>query len=193
MKRRLFLAIPLSDSLLQKFIDLKARYGLETDIRWTENQNLHITVYFFGDVLEEKIGLMSKKIAEVVAVTPAFNLKLEKIILAPPQRPARMIWAQFAKSEEYSKLVMAINSATREFLDPRSAQETDRDQIPHITLARFQNPAAAKNLSLEPVNPEEMAVTNCVLNASELTPKGSTYAVLEKYAFLPVKTRDSLL
>jgi len=183
MKKRLFLAIPLSDSLLEKFSGLKDRYALEMGVRWTAKQNMHITVYFFGDVDEAKIPEMSKKIAQVVSATAKFDLEFEKVLFAPPNRPPRMVWADFGHSDAYVKLCRAIYGAAKDYLDPGFSQSHDRDPHPHITLVRFNNPAAAKSLKLEPIRPETMAATGCELVTSELTPKGPVYTVLENYAF----------
>jgi RNA 2',3'-cyclic 3'-phosphodiesterase len=183
MKKRLFLAIPLSDSLLEKFSGLKDRYALETGIRWTTKQNLHVTVYFFGDTDEEKIPEMSKKIAQVTAAYQKFDLEFEQIMFAPPNRPPRMVWADFRHSEAYIKLCGAIYESAKPFLDHAFAQSLDRDPHPHITLARFNNPAAAKSLKLEPIPPETMPAAGCELVASELTRSGPVYTILEHYAF----------
>lgn len=188
MKKRLFLAIPLSESLLENFAGLKDKYApgnaipAGTDsLRWTTRQNLHVTVYFFGDVDEAKISEMSGKIKEIVAATPRFSLEFEKISYAPPNRPPRMIWADFAGSNPYTKLVRAVYDNTKIFLNPASAQETGRAPHPHITLARLNNPAVARLLKLEPIPPEEMAALKCQLIVSELAPKGPIYTAINEY------------
>ena len=181
MKKRLFLAIPLSDSLLEKFSGLKDKPGHEKSIRWTNEQNFHITVYFFGDIEETKIPEMSKKLAQVVSATQRFELQYEKILYAPPNRPPRMIWADFGHSKSYEKMCGEVYEAAKPFMGSAAAQAHTRNPHPHITLARFNNPAAAKTMKLEPVAPEKMTAAGCELIASELTPKGPVYTVLKHY------------
>ena len=183
MKKRLFLAIPLSDSLTAKFGGLKDKHGLEKSIRWTTKQNLHITVYFFGDIDEAKIPEMSKKIAQVTSANHQFELQYEKVRYAPPNRPARMIWADFGHSGAYDKLCNQVYEETKSFMGSAAAQAHTRDPHPHLTLARLNNPAAAKNLKLEPIPAEKMLATGCELMASELTPNGPIYTVIENYKF----------
>lgn len=183
MKKRLFLAIPLSDALREKFGGLKDKHGLEKSIRWTNKENLHITVYFFGDIDEAKIPEMSKKIAQVTSASNKFELQYEKIRYAPPNRPARMIWADFSHSVAYDKLCNGVYDETKSFMGSAAAQAHTRDPHPHLTLARLNNPAAAKNLKLEPIPPEKMAAEGCQLMVSELTPKGPIYTVLENFKF----------
>jgi 2'-5' RNA ligase len=192
MKKRLFLAIPLSDSLLEKLAGMGGLHAHERGIRWTTRQNLHITVYFFGDVEESDIPGMSGKIKEVVEATPRFNLEFEKIMYAPPNRPPRMIWADFAGCHPYTKLVRAVYDNTKNFLNPASAQETGRAPHPHITLARLNNPDAARFLKLEPIAPEKMTAEKCILFSSELTPKGPVYTAEESYAFQMKEIFDSI-
>jgi RNA 2',3'-cyclic 3'-phosphodiesterase len=181
MKKRLFLAIPLSESLLDRLGNALLE-GVQ-GVRRTEKQNLHVTVYFFGDVEESKIAEMSGKIKEVVAATPPFALEFKRIKYAPPNRPPRMIWADFNENNAYNKLVQAIYANTKAYLNPKSAQETDREPHPHITLARLKSPAIAKNLKLEPIPPEAMTALKCQLFVSELTPQGPLYTVINEYRF----------
>lgn len=183
MKKRLFLAIPLSESLLEKLAGMGGLYAHERGIRWTTRQNLHLTVYFFGDVEEAVIPAMSEKIKEVVSATPRFKLEFEKIMYAPPNRPARMVWADFAGCHPHTKLVRSVYENTKKFLNPASAQETDRAPHPHITLARLNNPETARFIKLEPIDAEVMTAEKCVLFVSELTPKGSIYTAIDEYRF----------
>jgi 2'-5' RNA ligase len=181
MKKRLFLAIPLSDSILQKLAALKDRYDFGNDVRWIPEQNLHITVSFFGDVEEKDIPDLDEKIRQITAATPKFTLAFERILFAPPNRPPRMIWADFMPSTPYAGLVKKIYAAAKEFLLPEIAREAFREPMPHITLARFQNPAVANKLKLEILESENMLAETCELIESELTPKGSIYTVLKRY------------
>jgi RNA 2',3'-cyclic 3'-phosphodiesterase len=182
MKKRLFLAIPLSASLLQKLSAVKDRYGLDGEVRWTTKQNLHITVCFFGDIEEKDIPVMGEKIKGIVAGTPGFSLYFERILFAPPFRTPNMIWADFKPGKEYAELVKKIYAAAKEFMPPENIRESYRDPMPHITLARFHNPAVTYQLKLETLESEEMRAETCELIESELTPKGSVYTVIEKYA-----------
>jgi 2'-5' RNA ligase len=190
MKKRLFLAIPLAVSLANKFSEFKARYDAEIAgadgmgaIRWVTKQNLHITVYFFGDVEESKIPQMSAKLALVAKATPHFTLEFQKIIYAPPNRAPRMIWADFGASKSYTRLVRAVYEHAKSYLDPSSAQTKDRAPHPHVTLARLSNPAMARLFKLEQLSPAAMTANKCQLISSELTRSGARYMVMEEYQF----------
>src|SRR3989338_5012993 len=100
--KRLFLAIPLS----QYFLELFERYQKSSslkNIRWIPAQNLHITVYFLGDVEEQKIKSLSDQLRTHLSTLSPFVLEFEKILFAPPHRPPRMVWATFAPHPEYQK------------------------------------------------------------------------------------------
>lgn len=159
------------------------RHDLVSDLHWTQKKHLHITLYFFGDVAAKSIPSMREKLRQLAFSTAAFTLQFEKVLFAPPHRPPRMIWAEFAANPEYAKLAARVYEAVKEFLDPLSAQESARKAVPHITLARFKKPSVAKSLKLETIQPAVLNATSCDLISSELTPKGPVYTVLEHYAF----------
>ena len=49
MKKRLFLAIPLTEEIKSELDKYKNEMGLE-GVRWIPSENLHVTLYFLGDV-----------------------------------------------------------------------------------------------------------------------------------------------
>ncbi len=181
MKKRLFLAIPLSDSLSRKFSALGDNFDHLHGVRWTAKRNLHLTVCFFGDIEEKDIPTLSGEIGRIIAATPEFSLKFEEIIFAPPFRPPSMIWAEFEKNKEYSNLVQKIYTAVQGFMMEENLQGIHGESIPHITLARFAGPAVAATLKITPLEVEDMQVQECRLMESELMPAGPIYTVLKSY------------
>ena len=74
MKKRLFVALPLSEYFHKILGQYQRNYNVE-GIRWTIPENLHITVYFLGYIDEERVGDVEDKIRGVCAGFSSFDLE----------------------------------------------------------------------------------------------------------------------
>lgn len=177
MYKRLFIAIPLPQSLRQFFADYSKNYQLP-EIRWIPAENLHITVNFLGDTDIQLIPEITKQLKQITAQIKPFVLKFDKILFGPPHRTPSMVWAEYLNCPEYTELVKKIISITH-------GRFQHKDTIPHITLARFKNWHAVKNLKFKQPDNKKMAlpVSQCQLMESKLTPRGAVYRVVENINF----------
>lgn len=189
MKKRLFIAIPLSDDWLGAFGDFQKRCNKEFDLkdkkdfRWTKVDNLHITICFLGWVEEEKVLEISQKLKEVLAGVKPFELEFENIIFGPPKMTARMIWAVFKNSRHYQELVKSVNEVMQKFSE-EAVSELDREPIAHITLARFKDGRISKHeeiLKLFLTKETILKIDNILLMESRLSPSGPTYLIVENF------------
>ncbi len=193
MSRRLFLSLPVPAKLATPLgRTLHYFENADAGLRWTPVENLHITLFFFGNVEDEKVALLCDTIRPIVSATPPAELAYECITFALPGRIPRMIWAEFVSTPEYARLVEAIASIGEELLglDPLR-----KDVIPHVTLARIKYP---ERISVDDINQvtgledavgikkEELApfpITYCELLESKLAPQGPTYSLVERFQF----------
>lgn len=180
MLKRLFISISLPQEWQKIFADYSEQFSVY-DVRWTPRENIHITACFLGDVREESIDEIKEKIKEICARTEPFTLSFEKIDFAPPGMPPRMVWAVFAHSDPYARLVKEMQEALKEFL----AVEPHKDLIPHATLARFKNPAFAREIDVARVQPgpTSLDVRSIEFMESRLDPAGVRYEKLETFLF----------
>ncbi len=189
MKKRLFIAIPLSEDWLSDFDNFQKRASKEFDLkkerdfRWTPVENLHITICFLGWVEEEKILEISQKLKEILDSVKNFELEFDKIIFGPPKTTARMIWGMFRNTEEYKRLAKLINEVMQKFSE-EAVSESDREPTAHITLARFKDGRISKReemLKLFLAKETILKVDNIQLMESKLSPSGPTYSVVENF------------
>lgn len=178
MKKRLFIAIPLPDQLVDFFSEYKAQYQAH-NVRWTKQENLHITVYFLGWINEKiTLKLISNLKDTFLGIQP-FELTFKEISFAPPGKPPRMIWAVFNDSRSYTDLALKISNAVRKFIK----SDVMLKPIPHVTLARFKNGMALFNLKTVKPSEKSFQVSSCTLMESKLSPKGPTYSIIETFNF----------
>lgn len=189
MKRRLFIAIPLPREISEALVKFQQnasaileREGINKQIRWTAPENIHITVFFIGDTIEEKIPLLIKRLETAYKKLESFSLEFSEIIFAPPKAQPRMIWALFKDSSNFQTLVKSTAQAVVPLIP--NVKFSHKTLVPHATLARFKNPFLKNHLELhnfeisKKLLKSDFNILLCDLMESNLTPSGPLYTQL---------------
>lgn len=152
-------------------------------LRWTPQENLHITVYFFAEVSEELQPNLESLLQLALNTVPVFELAFDRYELAPPgQKAPRMIWARFQKQPEFLRLHQNIHSLYSQ-IHPK--QQIRKRPIPHVTLARLKGKSQNGTWKLEGYPQEKtLRVEKLILWESQLKPEGAAYANLKEYPLL---------
>ena len=183
--KRIFVAINLSEDIKNKLQEYQREWA-DLPVRFTKKGSLHLTLFFIGYVDDERMLDACRKIHEVAKKHKPFELRFNRICLAPPNRPPRLIWLEGERNENLADLKRDIEKtmAVQEN-DERAFMEIERGLkifIPHITLARIrqmewkkllQKPIIDKKVSINvPVNSIEVMESN-------LKRDGAEYSILE--------------
>ena len=148
MRRRIFVAINLPENTKQTLGDLRQKWP-ELPARWTNPQNLHITLAFLGYLQDEELVDALKIAKETSGNHPSFPVKLSRVCYGPPGKmPPRMVWAMGDSSEEFSALKDYLDKSFSESAQVRNIREK-RESRAHITLARI------KQWEFRRIEPEE--------------------------------------
>jgi RNA 2',3'-cyclic 3'-phosphodiesterase len=179
MAKRLFLSIPLSEFFLNTCEAFQKKHDVK-GVRWVSRENLHITVYFLGDIDEAHFPQAVDILDRLMKEFHPFDLKFDKASFAPPGKKPRMIWAVFEHNSNYKRFVQKITEELSEFV---RLEREKRDPIAHITLGRLKNYHVAKKLELlQPVvETPTLSVTHCHLVESQLLAHGAKYSIVETY------------
>jgi 2'-5' RNA ligase len=178
---RIFVSFPVPSLQAEALEIIRQQNSLATGIRWTQIQNLHVTIFFLGEVLEENLPAINRAISFVTVETLPFNLTFEKITFAGKLKHGGMIWARFLKSNSYASLSGNIYHAVREFL---LTQPVFKDPIPHITLARFKRETDLTKINLTMGFALELPSINyCELWKTIQTKEGVLYKSLGRFDF----------
>ncbi|MDX2247873.1 MAG: RNA 2',3'-cyclic phosphodiesterase [Bacteroidia bacterium] len=176
--RRLFLGIALSGEVLSNLVKWRNTNPILSGIRWIPPQNLHITVYFFGNVPEERMENLISLIAIGLKNIPCFDLEFDRYVYAPHPREARMIWARYKKMQVFRDLATRIHELYLQI----SPQQQRKSPIPHITLARLQDFSDPAKIDLKSsLSPRILSVKELILWESSLRPEGSVYEVISRF------------
>lgn len=173
---RLFVALRPPRSMREALL---ATMGGIEGARWQDDDQLHLTLRFIGEV--------DRHVAEDVAAAlgsvshPSFSLRLDGIGSFDKRGRADSLWAGVTPHAEVRSLHAAVSRAlTRAGIPPE-----ERAFVPHITLARFsRRPVAMAALPMERLWPPpiEARFDYFLLFESQLGASGPTYSAIERYS-----------
>jgi 2'-5' RNA ligase len=179
---RCFLALPLSaetaKELYEKREMLRAGYR---GLKWTKQENYHITLFFFGEINRGQIGEIMDTADSLLSGSLAFPVELTGPGQFPPVGPPRVIYETVGQGTEncrtlYKKLHLPLGNI---------AELEKRKYHPHVTLARvnpnFRNfPPPGTDTPLLPV---KGFMTKAVFYESIPGQEGSHYNPLAVWTF----------
>lgn len=136
MKKRIFIAINLPDSVKEKLREFEEEWK-DFPCRWVKPENIHLTLYFLGYVEEENIPSIVGVCEKVVGKSRPFSLTVKDTIYGPTDNKPRMIWVRIENSQELVDLQRQISRELREL--PFYIKQETRPFRAHLTLCRFNS------------------------------------------------------
>jgi RNA 2',3'-cyclic 3'-phosphodiesterase len=191
---RLFVALDIDDPIgerIQRFLD--GVQGFAPDVRWVKPESLHVTLKFIG---EKPTGMVDKIRASLGNVhSEAFELSFRSYGFFPTARAPRVFWIGIEAGPQLKSLAASVDSAMGVLGVPKE----DHGFSPHLTLARGSKSGAPRwqkgdgphskfKILQEKLgamgSPEfgTMTAREFFLYESKLSPSGSKYSKLEKFA-----------
>jgi 2'-5' RNA ligase len=172
---RLFVAIRPPEPVRARLLALM---GGVSGARWQNDDQLHLTLRFIGEVDPHRAADLHAALAAVRH--PPFEVALDGVRSFERRGEPTVLWAAVAPQEPLKTLHKKVDQAiVRTGLDAEH-----RAYIPHITLARLPRGSGPVGAFLEsaggasgpPVRVEEFC-----LYESRLTPAAAVYTILERY------------
>ena len=179
---RLFVALELPELLKEAIGEIQV--GLR-DARWLDEEGLHLTLAFIGEV----DGAAGRRIEEALSRVEAPSLEVELHGLGhfPLRGSPRVLWTGAFPAAELASLAAAV----RRELSRAGYPPERRKFAPHVTIARFrrsppppalQDYLGAYALFRTPAAP----VASFRLLSSVLRPSGARYAVEADFPLIGV-------
>lgn len=173
---RLFIAASLTDEL-GPYLKEVLRPMLTETLRPIPLQNMHLTLFFIGNVPASELDTIRHKVKAIANQCEPFTLQLAAIEQGPKPNSPRLIWARFKEHPEFAKLSKKL-SETLAPGEPNKLKPT-----PHITLARYRKNIARPEIKA-PILPEKemiMPVNAIGVWQSELASPHPVYSIIESY------------
>lgn len=178
---RLFVALDLPDLVKETLSPLMRGLG---DVRWLDDDQLHLTLRFIGELDNGRTDEVADALSLVQAAP--FDLQLKGIGHFPPRGEPRVIWTGIEPQPELSALKRRIDRA----LEQADIERDRKKYAPHVTIARLRRPPTEAGLQTylmrhslyqSPAFP----VSGFKLFSSWLDGQGADYQVEASYELAP--------
>ena len=180
---RLFTAIDLPADMLLRLERLLSVLRPEALIKWSPLDNLHITTKFIGEWPEQRLEELQEALARL---TPreTFDIEVRDLGWFPGERSPRVLWAGVHAGPALKQLI----TDTEQSLLKLGVAKDEKEQNPHLTLARIKGPAPLRNLrkkvdELQPADLGAFAARHFCLFRSDPGSNASIYRKLGDYRF----------
>ena len=182
---RLFVALDFPDAVRHALRELMASLRPQAKhARWVRAEAMHITLKFIGETAESHLESIRAALSALRSPQPAV-MHFRGLGFFPHERRPRVLWVGVEASPNVAGLASAIDKA----LEPIGIPRETRDFVPHLTLARFENPAGLEKLvgTAENLASTDFGSTverEFYLYESVLKRSGAEYARLAAFPFV---------
>jgi RNA 2',3'-cyclic 3'-phosphodiesterase len=178
--KRIFIGLKVEagEAILSMISSLKS--GLSKSIiKWTNPDNIHITLAFLGDTREKMIKPVSSMLEEKCKGTGQFELILKGLGVFRNFRDPRIIWTGLERSEK----LIYLNEIIANGLNGLNIELDDRPFNPHLTIGRIKHLDNAESLKLlteqyQNSELQKISVSEVILYESILLRTGPVYKAL---------------
>ncbi len=175
---RSFLALEIPRDIVAYLRAVTDRLAKRTsDVRWVQNEGIHITVKFLGEIEEPMAPVLREALAPIGARYAPIAARLGQLDAFPTPLRARVI---VIKLKEGIEAIQAIFADVEEGLESIHVEREKRGLVPHITLGRRRIPKPFPNGDPMPIEEKAFVIDDLVLFKSTLTPGGAIYTPIWK-------------
>lgn len=181
--KRIFIGIKTeTDKNFRKLISsIKGELSGES-IKWTDQDNIHVTLAFLGDTPEDKIELADRMLKERCPGSGQFDIVLRGIGVFKNFREARIIWAGMDQSEKLN----ALQASIVEGLVNAGIAVDNKPFTPHLTIGRIKHISDKDKLKVlllkhHSTELQRVPVSEVTLFESVLRQEGPQYNALATY------------
>jgi len=134
--KRIFIAIKVDpgSGIIRMMSDLRSSLS-DDRIKWTDMSNIHLTLFFLGDLEEKRIKTLATLVAEACSSTVPFDIVVSGTGVFGKKADPKVIWAGIERSGPLDNLYSLV-SAT--LLKGGFTSDT-KPFSPHITLGRIKS------------------------------------------------------
>lgn len=172
-----FIGIPLPVNIKDKIHPLieKLKSEFSVGVKYVEKENLHITLYFSGELSEKQVEETKKKL-HLLDGLGKIKASLGLAGFFPNEGKPHVAWIGLEKGLE------RVNSLQARILEALEVQ-SDEDFNAHITIARMVSPTDRErlvHLCKQFHDDSEWEINELVFYKSEFTSAGTKYAKLQE-------------
>ena len=181
-KVRSFLAIEIESRLKDNIAKVTQEFKkIDSDIKFVSNENLHLTLKFFGNIDDFQLKQIKSSISLVLRDFNMFNIKLGGVGAFPNKNHIKVIWIGMEDNEILYELQFRLDD---EFA--KLGFNKEKNFKSHLTIGRMKT-GKNKNKVKKIIEKNEniiigdFSVKSICLKKSNLTPSGPIYETLEEF------------
>jgi 2'-5' RNA ligase len=180
---RLFAGVELDESIrlacaeaARELDERLNRARSRLSVRWTPADNLHITLWFFGEVPDARAAEIADRLRVPWRILP-FEVRVSGVGLFPSSGPIRIVWLGIADGAEETA---AVHRELTARLAPLGLEPERRKYHPHVTIGRARESSgggtrARALLESGNLHAGSCGVSHITLFQSRLSPRGAQY------------------
>ncbi len=184
---RLFVAVHLPSDLVSGVTRVQTQLSRSrADVKWVEEENLHLTLKFLGELPEGRALDVREALGSVAGVAP-FQVSLRGVGAFPGHGGPKVVWVGLSEgASEFVRLAGAVDQA----LAARGFAAERRPASPHLTIGRVRGASNLEALrrGMDEVGPVALGSFECRevrLYRSVLGAGGPVYTALETIPLKP--------
>ncbi len=182
---RAFIAVPVDIKTVKLVSDLQETLKKsDADIKWVNPKNLHLTLLFLGDVMEDKLPDYYRVLEDCVHVS-SFHLSFQGLGAFPDVKRPRVLWIGVKEGkDEMLQLAHLVKTSLWKagFLEEK---ELKQKYSPHLTIGRVKSRDNLPELIKQAkdnqdfcIGPQKISEIHFI--KSQLARSGPIYSVLKK-------------
>jgi RNA 2',3'-cyclic 3'-phosphodiesterase len=189
---RLFVALAIPTAVRENLASLiRELRGIDSNPKWINPDNLHVTLKFIGEVAPEKVPQIGDALA-VVHIQDQVVVAFRDIGFFPEARRPSVAWVGIQSARMLSFLAGEVNRA----LVPLGIPREEKPFLPHLTIARFKETRLSPHLraEIEKQKPREfgtLATGEFHLIESKRKAAGAEYTTLRSFRFTPEQSKGT--
>ncbi len=156
----------------------------EASASWSNPENVHLTLKFFGNVPTQNLSKISTAASRVAKEFSSFQIRIGGTGVFPRRSRPQILWIGV---EDSSGRLSDLQQRLEDEFAREGFPKEDRGYRPHLTIARLRRPEDARPLAEAHIQTKfsfiEVPVNEFVLFRSQLSPTGSIYTVISKHEF----------
>lgn len=179
---RTFLALPIEESL-KEYIGKKIEFykkNISSKVKWVENDNLHFTIFFFGEIEDKIIPELIKVIDINSRNFKQIKITLNNISFFPNEKNPRVIFFSLKEGEKEMKEIYDT------LFNPFSKIITMKKEEfkSHLTIGRVKQGLNEQEIGFlikDNIEQKKSILKKITLFQSTLTPKGPIYKPIKDF------------
>ena len=181
-KTRAFLAIDIDKKLIPPIKNIQEEFKkTNTNIKYVEIKNIHLTLKFFGNINEKMIDKISIATENTLKKYNSLKINIKGTGTFPNENHIKVIWIGITKNPILNNLQHELDE---EF--EKLGFKKEKNYSHHLTIGRMKSPKNKEEIK-EKLNTfkntkiGEMKIREISLKKSELTPNGPIYSNIKTF------------